>query len=343
LAESPGALSAVIRLAEVTGARVAWVPRRAGERGAVEAGALPGLLPGGRPVSDPAARVDVAAAWGTGSLPSTPGRDLSGILTAAARHELGGLLVGGVDLDDLPDPAAARAALEAAPFVVNLEVRSGSVTPYADVVFPVAPPAEKTGTFLNWEGRWRGFPKALASNALTDGQVLDSIAGEGGTWLGLRDAPAAYAELAELGGWEGARPAAPTEPTPHPDLTVASNGDPTRGVLSTWSMLLDRGRLQDGEPYLAGTAHRAVARLSPATAAALGLLLNTGSGVRAGAVTVSTDRGEITLPLAVTPMPDGVVWLPANSPGSTVRATLGAGNGDPVRLAPASNRAGVSL
>ena len=39
-------------------------PRRAGERGALEAGALPTLLPGGRPVADAAARAEVAAAWG---------------------------------------------------------------------------------------------------------------------------------------------------------------------------------------------------------------------------------------------------------------------------------------
>ncbi|WP_238846285.1 NADH-quinone oxidoreductase subunit G [Nocardia terpenica] len=47
LATVPGGLSAAVRLAESSGARLAWVPRRAGERGAVEAGALPGLLPGG--------------------------------------------------------------------------------------------------------------------------------------------------------------------------------------------------------------------------------------------------------------------------------------------------------
>ena len=52
LATSPGALSAAGRLAASTGARLAWVPRRAGERGALEAGALPNLLPGGRPVAD---------------------------------------------------------------------------------------------------------------------------------------------------------------------------------------------------------------------------------------------------------------------------------------------------
>ncbi|RAU92051.1 NADH-quinone oxidoreductase subunit G, partial [Mycolicibacter senuensis] len=43
LAGSPGALSAAVRLAEATGARLAWVPRRAGERGALDSGALAGL------------------------------------------------------------------------------------------------------------------------------------------------------------------------------------------------------------------------------------------------------------------------------------------------------------
>src|SRR5262249_48733270 len=44
LAGVPGGLSAALRLAAATGARLAWIPRRAGERGAVDAGALPGLL-----------------------------------------------------------------------------------------------------------------------------------------------------------------------------------------------------------------------------------------------------------------------------------------------------------
>ena len=55
--------------------------------------------------------------------------------------------------------------------------------------------------------------------------------------------------------------------------------------------------------------------------------------VDGGEVTVSTDAGSITLPVVVTAMPDGVVWLPANSDGSTPRATLGAGHGDVVRIA----------
>ncbi|MGA8246742.1 MAG: NADH-quinone oxidoreductase subunit G, partial [Nocardioides sp.] len=52
MATVPGALTAVARLAHTSGAKLAWVPRRAGDRGAVETGCLPNLLPGGRPVSD---------------------------------------------------------------------------------------------------------------------------------------------------------------------------------------------------------------------------------------------------------------------------------------------------
>ena len=112
LATSPGALSAAAGLAAKTGARLAWVPRRAGDRGAVETGCLPTLLPGGRPVADAAARVDAATTWGVDGLPETAGRDADQIVAAVNAGELGGLVVGGVDPDDTADPAAFRAALD---------------------------------------------------------------------------------------------------------------------------------------------------------------------------------------------------------------------------------------
>src|SRR5690606_2520161 len=107
--------------------------------GAVEAGVLPNLLPGGRPVGDAAARVDAAAAWGVDTLPSAPGRDGEAIVAATIKGDIGGLVVGGVDPDDTRDPEAFRAALAAASFVVSLEQRVTDVTRAADVVFPVAP------------------------------------------------------------------------------------------------------------------------------------------------------------------------------------------------------------
>ena len=211
LASSPGALSAAARLADGTGARLAWIPRRAGERGALEAGALPGLLPGGRPVSEPSAREQTAVGWNFGDLPSTPGRDTAGILDAARSGELGALLVGGVELADLPDPDAALAAIDAAPFVVSLELRDSAVTALADVVFPVAPVVEKAGTFINWEGRIRPFAPALQTNALPDLRVLAFLADELGIDLNMTSAWAAGDEMARLGLWAGQRPASPQE------------------------------------------------------------------------------------------------------------------------------------
>lgn len=320
LAGVPGALSAALRLAAASGARLAWVPRRAGERGALEAGALPGLLPGGRPVTDAAARVDIAAAWDVPALPVRPGRDTAGILAAGAAGTLGALVVGGVDPADLPDPRLAAEALERTPFVVSLEVRASAVTEHADVVLPVAPPQEKAGTFLDWEGRWRHFEVALATNAMSDFRVLDALADAMDVVLGLRTVERVRAELAELEAWEGERAAAPHVPAVEPPQP-----GPGEAVLSTWHLLLDSGRLQDGEPYLAGTAHRPVARLSAATAAEVGVA--DGEPVR-----VSTRRGTVTLPAVLTPMPDRVVWLPVNSPGSAVRATLGVDAGGVVTL-----------
>jgi NADH-quinone oxidoreductase subunit G len=321
LAEVAGALAAAVRLAEATGAKLAWVPRRAGERGAIEAGAMPGLLPIGRWVGDPKARAEVALAWNKATLPATPGRSTAAQLAAAEAGELGALVIAGVDVADLPDPAAALRALDATPFIVSLELRASAVTDRADVVFPVAAVAEKAGTFVNWEGRGASFNAALSVPGVrTDLYVLGAIADEMDVHLGLPDAAAARAELVALGAWKGAHPAAPAV------LSSTGSGVGEGGLrLATWHQLIDAGRLQDGEPYLAGTARPVVARVSAATAAAAGL-------ADGDKVTVTTAAGSVTVPLDVTEMADGVVWLPANSPGSAVRADLAAGHGSRVSL-----------
>jgi NADH-quinone oxidoreductase subunit G len=320
LAGAPGALSAAARLADATGARLAWVPRRAGERGALDAGALGGLLPGGRPVTDATARSQVSTVWSVDDLPSAPGRDTAGILSAAADGTLGALLVAGVDPADLADPDAARAAIDAAGFVVSLELRPSAVTERADVVFPIAPPPEKSGTFVNWEGRHRTFPATLQHGAMPDLRVLGTLADELGVDLALPTAEVARAELLELGAWTGERAASP-------DVAAAEVPQPGKGeaVLTGWRLLLDCGKLQDGAHHLAGTARKPVARLSAESAAEIG-------AADGDKVTVSTPGGSITLPLVVTDMPDRVVWLPLNSPGSAVHRELGVTVGGVVQV-----------
>jgi NADH-quinone oxidoreductase subunit G len=319
-AEVPGLYSAVSALAARTGAAIGWVPRRAGERGALDAGAAPTLLPGGRSVADPDARAEVEAAWrlAPGTLPTTPGRDTDEMLAAAAGGELAALVIGGVDPTDLADPAAAMAALQRVGFLVSLELHASEVTDLADVVLPVAPDAQRSGSYLNWEGRRREFGPALdASGVLPDCRVLDTLAVEMDVDLFTQTPAAAAGELGRLGrSSAAAAPAAPRVPAVEP-LRPGYG----QAVLATWRQLVDDASLAVDEPALAGTARPAYVRLNAATAERL--------GVTEGApATVRTARGAITLPVALADLPDGVVWLPARSGDSRVHAVLGAGHGD---------------
>ncbi|TFV76967.1 NADH-quinone oxidoreductase subunit G [Blastococcus sp. CT_GayMR19] len=334
LAEVPGAFSALLALARATGARVAWVPRRAGERGAVEAGALPNLLPGGRGVADATARADVAALWNLDptALPSAPGRDTTGILTAVRDGRLSGLLVGGVDPADLPDPSLAEAALASAGFVVSLEMFPSAVTEWADVVLPVAAAAEKAGSYLDWEGRVRSFDATLhGTGQLPDGRVLQGLADEMDVDLRLPAPEAARAELAALGVVRRPGEGVGLDVAPEPAPSLRDD----EALLATWRQLLDSGTLQRDEPELAGTARPPVARLGVEAAARLGLV----DGDR---LTVSGEIGSVTLPVRITPMPDRVVWLPMRSPGSEVRTHLGTGPGGVVRLSAATPTGGAA-
>ncbi|ORI18580.1 NADH-quinone oxidoreductase subunit G [Rhodococcus sp. 1168] len=323
LACTPGGLSAALRFAKSTGAKLAWIPRRAGDRGAIEAGAMPNVLPGGRPVIDQRARTEMADMWGVSGLPDVAGLGTSELLDAVSTRSLRALVIGGVELADLPDPAAAAAAVDNASFVVSLEIRASDVTDRADVVFPVATVAEKAGTFLDWEGRSRPFEAALTDvRALPDSRVLHALAAEMGVDLGTPDVAAIRAELAVLSTWKG-EPASP--PNHHAALDAPRTAGIGEAVLTTWRMLLDSGRMQDGEPHLAGTARRPVVRLSVGTARESSV----GDG---DLVTVRSERGTVTLPLTITDMPDRVVWVPMRSVGSHVYTQLGSGIGTVVRI-----------
>ena len=314
-AESAGALSAVAALADSTGAKLAWIPRRAGERGALEAGAIGNLLPGGRPVTDAAARVDIAALWNTDSLPTEAGRSTSQIIDAVNAGHIGGLIVGGVDPLDSDNSQATLAALEKA-FVVSLEIAPSPVTERANVVLPVAAITEKSGSFLNWEGRPRSFDAAVSDSLnRSDLRILSMIAEEMGISLNLGTVTSAIKEIASIGKWDGARAtfnAVKSAVQPAMSLDQA--------LITSWRRLLDLGTLQQGEENLAGTARRTVAVISPQRAQAMGV-------VDGDQLKLSTDKGSVTLSALVENIHDDAVWAPRNSRGSQLLANLGVAHG----------------
>jgi NADH-quinone oxidoreductase subunit G len=313
--ESAGALTAVAALADSTGAKIAWIPRRAGERGALEAGAIGNLLPGGRPVTDAAARVDIAALWNTTSLPAEIGRNTSQIIDAVNAGHIGALIVGGVDPLDADNSAATLAALEKA-FVVSLEIAPSAVTERANVILPVAAVTEKSGSFLNWEGRPRSFDVAVSDSLnRSDLRILSMIAEEIGNPLNLGTVTAAIKEIASIGKWEGARVSI---------NSVSASAQPAlkadQALITSWRRLLDVGTLQQGEENLAGTARRTVAVISPKRAQTMGV-------VDGDQLKISTQQGSVTLSALVENIHDDAVWAPRNSRGSQLLTNLGVVHG----------------
>ena len=313
--ESVGVLTAIAALAASSGSKIAWIPRRAGERGALEAGAIGNLLPGGRPVADAAARVDIAALWGMDSLPTTLGRSSDEIFAAVNSGAVGALIVGGVDPLDGANSVAATAALDKA-FVVSLEIAPSEVTLRADVVLPVAAITEKSGSFLNWEGRPRSFDSAVQDSLnRSDLRILSMIAQEMGVSLNLGTVTAAAKEIASLGAWDGARAIMkPAKEAKAPTLKS------DQFLLNSWRRLLDLGTLQKGEENLAGTARQTVAVISPNRAQAMGV-------VDGDFLKISSAQGSVTLAALVEDIHDDAIWAPRNSRGSQLLVNLGAGHG----------------
>jgi len=314
-AESAGVLSAVAALADSSNAKIAWIPRRAGERGALEAGAIGNLLPGGRPVTDASARVDIGALWGVDSLPSAEGKSAQEIYAAVNAGEIGALLVGGVDPLDGDNSQGALAALDKA-FVVSLEIASSAVTQRADVVLPVAAITEKSGSFLNWEGRPRAFDTAVQDSLnRSDLRILSMIAEEMGATVNLATVTSAVKEIASLGKWDGARVSMSKVSA---SAQPAVSGD--QFILTSWRRLLDLGTLQQGEENLAGTARATVAVISPKRASALGV-------VDGDKLKISTSLGSVTLNALVEDIHDDALWAPRNSRGSQLLVNLGVAHG----------------
>ena len=312
LGEKVGALSAAVDLAEKSGAKLAWIPRRAGERGAITSGAIATLLPGGRPVSQASARVDVAAAWAVDSLPTNPGRSTSEILHALIVNNLDAVVIGGVDPLDISNTALSQLLNS---FVVSLEITHSAVTAVADVVLPVAAVIEKSGSFQDWQGSTRAFEKAITDSlSRSDVRILSMIADEMGTPINLPTVAATAREIAALGNWDGA--AISFEKT----SIVRTLATEEKMNLTSWRLLLDLGTLQDGETNLAGTARKATARISKKKAEKLGV--NEGE-----LISISSDLGSLKLPVEISEMSDNEIWVPRNSIDSQVIANLGFVNG----------------
>jgi NADH-quinone oxidoreductase subunit G len=337
LATSPGALAAAAELASAgTGRAFAWVPRKAGARGAVDAGLLPGLLPGGRGIDDPGPVGDV---WSR--VPDTLGRDAHAMLRAAADGALGALYLIGVDpVRDFEDPQLAERALERVDSVIVQDVLDNDTTRYADVVLPAAAAQERVGSFTTWEGRRQPFAQVVPPPArcLEDWDIIRQLARAMDVDLGWETAMDVRREAAPLMAAERSpaeRLAALSVQVPDTDAEADDGAHDGQLVVEAVPTLLGRGSMLRGADALQGTARPPTAWVHPDDARRAGV----GDGDRvalAGAngsltvpveVTEKVAQGVVRVPRNATETAMGVLVDPAAAPGASLRARLDAPDG----------------
>ncbi len=323
LAEHPLAADVALSVAQRFGARFAWATRRANDRGALRAGIHPGLLPGGRRVTDAAARAEVEAIWG-GLGPAEPGRSSREILEACAAREIDVLFVIGADpLRDTPDSALALRALANVPYKVVQGLELGELEPYADAFLPAAAWAERAGHVTDWEGRSQAISPVRGPEGVSrpDWEIFSQLAEAMGGSIGFATIEELRAEAAAL--------LAPRDLAPRATAWTGTGRPQLLGDLTLFSypLLVDEGRLVEGATELkAALEARAFAELHPEDADKRGI--SDGATVR-----IRTENGEAELPARVTAdVAHGCVFVPFNQPGFATNSLLDRGFVEPVTV-----------
>jgi NADH-quinone oxidoreductase subunit G len=327
LGQSPGALPAAAAMAVQRSAAFAWVPRRTNARGAVDAGLLPGLLPGGRHLDDAGG---VSEAWNR--VPESPGKDTRAMLEAAVAGEITALYLVGVDLAaDFEDPRLAVAALEAVDSVIVQEVLPNATTHYADVVLPAMTSQERVGSFTTWEGRRQPFRQTVApqGQAQQDWDIIRQLAMAMGTDLGWETANDVRREAAPL--MEAASPAPERlRAVAVPEVTApatSSGSDEFDAIVL--DPLLGHGTMLLGAKELIETARPPAVWVNESDARRLGI----SSGRH---VAVVGHSGSVELPARVSAaVVPGCVVLPGPSHGHAAATLVERGAALHVRLEPA--------
>jgi NADH-quinone oxidoreductase subunit G len=215
--------------------------RRANVHGALDMGLAPGFLPGRVPLD--AGRAWYEHHWGV-PLPARPGLTTAGILDAASRGYIGGLVLLGADpRHDFPDAQLAVKGMLGARFVVAVDAHLTASARAADVVLPAATWAERRGTFTNMEDRitWLSQLVTPRNGAWPDWVIASELAARLGVDLGFASLDDIWSEVSrvsplhegvthrELAGWrarDGMTVPPGREGTGHEDTGPAPNPRP---------------------------------------------------------------------------------------------------------------------
>ena len=304
---------------------------RSNTYGALDMGLAPDLLPG-RVNLDSIGCANLAESWG--EIPKTPGRDTRSILEGLDAGDVRGLLLVGADpLRDTPDPSIAAAALDAAEYVVSIDMFLNDSNRNADVIIPAAGFAEKSGTVTNIEGRVQKLNqiRPAPGQSRPDWAIIDDIATRMESPLGLASSEMINKEISvvapayedvtwDLLEWDKQDgvvvPIQGAQAINHIPVAVGGSAAPQAELtLHVARTMYDDGVRLRHSPSLRKLAPGPVAHISPADAPKLGA--KDGHQVR---VVTSQGEGEFTVVLD-DGTPSGVVYVPFNQVGGAQLGT----------------------
>ena len=287
------ALAAVI--ASASGATFGILPDAANSVGGWLAGAVPHRGPAGSS--------------------ATTGLDARAMLEAPRK---GYLLFGVEPAHDCRDGAQAMAAIDSADFVVSITPFASEATrAQADVLLPVGPFTETSGTFVNAEGRWQSFTGVASP-------VGESRPG----WKVLR----VLGNQFGLDGFEQASSEEVRDALQAQTGTVKQDNSQARGAVATAMDSDGLERIGDVAIHAVDALVRRAPSLqqTPDAMAAGQMRLNSAqaekSGVRDGyAVSLTQGGSSVTMDVAIDErVPDGCLWVQS---GTEQAAGLGASFG----------------
>jgi formate dehydrogenase major subunit len=310
-------------------------------QGACDLGALPNVYTGYQRVTDEAARKKFEEAWSVQKLPAHVGLTMTEALPAAAKGDLKALYIMGENpLVSDPDLRHAEESFANLDFLVVQDIFLTETAQMADVVLPAASFAERNGTYTNTDRRVQRVRKGVEppGQARTDWEIIADLSTRMGYEMRYRSAEEIFAESAELtpsyagisykrlekeGGlqWPCPTPKHPGTPYLHKDKFTRGKGlfhaiefiPPAELPDKEYPLLLSTGRVlyhfhtgsmtrrDEGLNFRYPHGHIEV---HPVDAYKLGV--EDGERVR-----VSSRRGEIEIPVQVTPRsPQGTVFIP---------------------------------
>jgi formate dehydrogenase alpha subunit len=169
-------------------------------QGACDVGALPNVLTGYKPVTDPETREKFEKAWGV-KLPEEPGLTATEMMSAAAEGKIKAMYIVGENpmLSDA-NLHHAEKALKNLDFLVVEDIFLTETAQLADVVLPAASFAEKEGTFSATDRRVQRVRKALDApgEARPDNEIVADLAKRMGYEMANVEPAAVMDEIASL-------------------------------------------------------------------------------------------------------------------------------------------------